>query len=95
MSVLLGTGRKVVAAAGTAVALEASSRQVAGIIIVAETDNGDYIAVGDSTVIEADATRTGVPLAAGDSVTLYEVDLNDVYIDAAVNGEGVTFLYWG
>jgi len=32
-------------------------------------------------------------LAAGDSVTLYDVDLQEVYIDATVSTEGVTFVY--
>ena len=95
MSLKVGQGRKVVAAAGTAVALESSSHQVLGLIITAELDNADTIAVGGSAVIESDTTRTGVPLAAGDSVTIPDVDLNQVYIDAGTNGEGVTFLYWG
>jgi len=90
----IGNGRKVVTTAGTAVPLESKSYGVEYVIITAETDNGDYIAVGGVGVIEADATRTGLPLAAGDSATLYFVDMNQVYIDAAVNGEGVTYVYF-
>ena len=88
-------GRKVVAAAGTAEAIEDNPREVVGVIIVAEVDNTDYIAVGDSDVVESDSTRTGVPLAAGQSVTLYNADLNQIYLDSGANGDGVTYLYWG
>uniref|UniRef100_A0A6M3KKS2 Uncharacterized protein n=1 Tax=viral metagenome TaxID=1070528 RepID=A0A6M3KKS2_9ZZZZ len=98
MTVILTSGRKVVAAAGTAVTLESDRREVAVVIITAETGtvaNTGYIVVGDSDVDETAATRTGHPLAAGDSLTLYGVDLSKVYIDAGVSGDGVTFLYWG
>jgi len=97
MTVGLGCGRKVVAAAGTRVRLESSKREVAGVIITAETGtvaNTGYITVGDVTVIGADATRIGHPLAAGDSLPLYGVDLYEVWIDATVTGDGVTYIYW-
>ena len=88
----IGEGRQIAGTAGTRVAL-ASSTSAKIVIITAETDNTDYVAVAGSTVIEADATRTGTPLAAGDSVTLLVDDLADVYIDVAVNDEGVTYTY--
>jgi len=96
MGLIVGQGRKVVAAAGTAVALVDSAVEVNYVIITAETGtvaNTGYITVGNSEVIGADATRTGHPLAAGDSVTLYAVDLQYIYIDATVTGDGVTFIY--
>ncbi len=40
------------------------------------------------------ATRRGVPLSAGDSYELGIDDLSDVYIDALVSGEGVTYAYF-
>jgi len=89
----IGDGRKVVAAAGTAESLEAATHQVALVIITAETDNADVVAVGGSGVVESDSTRTGVSLNAGDSVTLYNVDLYEIYLDAGTNGEGVTYLW--
>jgi hypothetical protein len=51
------------------------------------------VCVGGSTVIAALATRRGIPLYPGDSVTLIVNDLAIVYIDAMVATEGVTFLY--
>jgi len=86
-------GRKVVAAAGTAEALASSSTIVDYIIITAETNNTGVMAVGDSGVDETVATRTGIPLLAGESATLVGVDLADVYLDAGVSGDGVTYFY--
>jgi hypothetical protein len=37
------------------------------------------------------ATRTGVPLAAGDSIVLQIDNLADIGLDATVSGDGVTF----
>lgn len=86
-------GRKVVASAGTAEALASSSTLVSYIIITAETNNTGVIAVGASTVDETVGTRRGVPLNAGDSISLGAVDLADVYLDSATSGDGVTYLY--
>lgn len=89
----INDGRKVVAAAGTAEALAASTACKL-ITITAETDNTDLIVVGGSTVVAALATRRGVPLDPGDTYELGIDDLSDVYIDALVNGEGVTYAYF-
>jgi len=91
MYIQRGTGRKVVAAAGTAEALVSSSRKITEVIITAETDNTGLIAVGDSAVIAALATRTGTPLNAGESIVLREDDLSNIFIDSTVNGDGVTY----
>lgn len=90
----LTDGRKVVASAGTAVALAASTAAKA-VEIIAETDNTGYIVVGASTVVAALATRRGKPLAAGESTGPIPCDnLAYHFIDATVTGDGVTFLYW-
>lgn len=91
----IGTGRKVVAAAGTAVTLESSSHAVDSVLITAETNNTGTMAVGGAAVVATVATRQGTPLNAGDSITLRLVDLYEVYIDATVTGDGVTFTYIG
>ena len=88
----IGDGRQTVAAAGTAEALAASTTAKV-VFITAETDNTGVIAVGGSTVVAALATRRGTPLLAGDSGVLEIDDLADVYIDATVSGEGVTYTY--
>jgi len=71
-----------------------SSTNVEGVewvAITAETDNTGVITVGGSAVVGALATRKGVPLAVGDSVTLPINNLSDVYLDTTVNGDGVTY----
>lgn len=88
----IGHGRKVVTTAGTDVVLAAST--VAKVVIImAETDNTGIIVVGGSGVDWTLATRTGITLSPGESVTLEVDNLNDVYIDAAVSGDGVTYTY--
>ena len=89
----ISDGRKEVATAGTRVALVASSTPAKIVIITAETDNTEYIVVGGATVVAALATRQGTTLNAGDSITLEIDNLADVYLDATVNTEGVTFVY--
>jgi len=88
----IGDGRKVVATAGAREAL-ASLTPATIVIITAETDNTSYIVIGGATVVAALATRQGTPLNPGDSITLEVDNLADVYLDAMVNGEGVTYTY--
>jgi hypothetical protein len=88
----VGDGRKTVTTPGTAVVL-ATSTSIKEVTCTAELDNTDVVCVGGSTVIAALATRRGIPLYPGDSVTLIVNDLAIVYIDAMVATEGVTFLY--
>lgn len=89
----IADGRKVVTTAGTRVTLAASTacKQV---IITAETDNTGLVVVGGSTVVAALATRQGVPLYAGDSITLEIDNLADVYLDSTVSSDGVTYAYF-
>jgi len=86
-------GRKFVTTAGTAVALSSTSIHVDWVIVTAETNNTGVMAVGASTVVASLTTRRGTPLLAGESVVLTAVDLADVYIDATVSTDGVTFTY--
>ena len=88
----VGDNRQVVTTAGTRVALAASTT-IKEVTITAETDNTDIVVVGGVTCVAALATRRGTPLYPGDSVTIESDNLAEVYIDALVNGEGVTFTY--
>ncbi len=89
------SGRVFVATAGTAVTLVASTTPAKEVTIVAETDNTGVIVVGGSTVVASLATRQGVPLSAGDAFTMSVPgnDLEKIYLDSTVNGDGVTYLY--
>ena len=95
MALSIESNRKVVTKAGTAEALEDAARGVEYVIIQSETDNTGLIAVGDSNVVAATGSQKGTMLNVGDSMTLLLVDLNDIYIDSAIDGDGVTYLFVG
>lgn len=84
-------GRRTVTTAGTAVQLSGTSTAIKRVTIAAETDNTNYIVVGASTVVAALATRRGIPLGPGDTITLRVDNLTDVWLNSLVDGEGVTF----
>lgn len=88
----ISDGRKTVATAGTRETLAASTA-CKWVTITAETDNTGLVVVGGTTVVASLSTRQGTPLYAGDSVTIYIDNLNDVNLDVTVNGDGVTYTY--
>lgn len=83
-------GRLVVTTAGTRVAFTSGTAK--SIIITAENDNTGIIVVGGSTVVAALATRRGIPLAPGESISLEIEDLSQLYLDSTVSTDGVTFI---
>lgn len=92
-------GRKVVTLAGTREPLTPEvdgdppvTDETTSVVVYAETDNTGTIVVGDSTVIATLATRRGIPLAAGDSVTVNITQLPFIYIDATISGDGVSWI---
>lgn len=85
-------GRKVVATAGVAERLVASSLPVAWVDIQA-LRNTQYMAVGASTVVVAVGTERGTVLGPEVPVRYENVNLYDIWLDAEVNGEGVNFTY--
>lgn len=87
---ILKHGQKTVATAGTEEALVASSVSlVAGLVeIKALPANTGVMYVGLNPVTSA----TGFPLSAGESVVLHINDLQTIYIDSTVNGEGVAYI---
>ena len=81
-------GEKTIAAAGTAEALEGTSRRVRGLIIVAKSGNTNPIFLGGSDV---DSSTNG-GLTAGNSITLEGlVDTGEIFLDVTTNDEGVDF----
>lgn len=90
------SGRTVVTTAGTRVQL-GSSVAVKILTITAETDNAaGVMTFGGPDVVGALATRKGTPLAAGVSYKFEEGeidDLADVWLDATISGDGVTYTY--
>jgi hypothetical protein len=81
------TGKTTVTTAGTRVVL-ASAQAITSVTIKALAANTGTIYVGGSSV----ASTNGFQLAKSESVSMDITDLSTVYIDASVNGEGVTYL---
>jgi hypothetical protein len=88
----VGHGVKVVAAAGTDEALAASTA-AKWVMIQAQTDNLNKVAVGATGVDATVATGTGVLLDPGDVVTIPCDNLADIFVDALTSGEGVRYVY--
>jgi len=81
------SGQKNVTTAGTRVAL-GSDQEYKKINIIAKSTNTGNIFVGDNTV----STSIGCILPPGGYVTLEFVNTNEIYIDSAVSGEGVSWM---
>jgi hypothetical protein len=84
------SGQTTVAAAGTEVVL--GTVAVNGPLMVkALPTNTDLVYIGN--VEGAVSSTTGLPLEAGDAVIFNQVGtLRSIWVDAAVNGEGVAWL---
>ena len=96
----LTDGIKVVAAAATPEALSATSQAAHWLLIAAHEDNTGACWVGASTVVgAADGTQRGflVPEVVGDTreplLLQGPLDLADVYVDVATNGDSAYFAY--
>jgi hypothetical protein len=88
----IADNRKVIATAGTAETLAATTA-CKEVTLTAMLANTGIVVVGGSTVVAAQSTRRGTPLAAGDSYTLTIDDLVKIYLDVTVSGEGVVYSY--
>jgi len=85
----LGQGEKLVGSAGTRETLVAATESIKGVFIKALLTNTDAIYVGNVTV----AAANGYPLGAGETIYVDIDDAVKVYLDAAVGGEGVRYLF--
>ncbi len=86
-------GRKVVASAGTAEPLVNETLHVIWVTIQALRTNTDYVAIGASTVKVAEGVERGEILSAESAAPIENVDLNTIYVNSIIDGEGVSFLY--
>lgn len=92
-STQISAGRKTITSAGTAEALVSSTTTAKRVIISALTDNTDVCYIGNSAAKATDNAEVGIPLYASNTIELYVADLKNIYIDARVSGEGVTYYY--
>lgn len=85
---IVGNGLTTVTTAGTAVQVQ-STTAIKSLTIRALKSNTGLIFVGSSAVSSAN----GFQLSPQETVSLDIDNTSKVYIDAAVSGEGVTFIY--
>jgi len=78
-------GTRTVAAAGTPVPLTAGSTAARKVMVQADLNNTGNILVGNAT------SQSNV-LLPGDNLEIEVDDLDELYIDSTVNGEGVNYL---
>lgn len=83
------SGRHVCAAAGTPD--QFPSQAMARVDMTAETSNTGLVLIGDASVDESSGTRAGVPLEPGDSYSVEIDNLNALYIDSKISGDGVSY----
>lgn len=94
------TINKTITTAGTRVAVSSTSLKVKKIIIAGHAANTGHIYVGDSTVSATVGLHLKVgapPIVIGDVEVAGRddyFDLADMYVDASVNGEKVSILYF-
>jgi len=89
------SGRKTITTANTPEQITATSTPIKSVTIQALPGNVGSIAIGSSNAVRASAAANmnGIILEAGDAYPVYVDNLNKVWIDASVNGEGVTYMY--
>lgn len=92
----IGDGRKVCSTAGTA--SQFSSQACKYVLITGLENNTDIVVIGGASVVAAASgggtTRTGIPISPLQQVRLEISNMNLLYIDAVVSGEGVSFAYF-
>ncbi len=89
-------GTKAVTTSGTAVPLVATATDAQSIFVQAKTGNTGAIYLGDSAVDKASSKQ--ITLLQSQAVTFgqdggYKLDVNEFYIDADNNNDGVDFVY--
>jgi hypothetical protein len=84
------SGQKTVTSAGTAVTL--GSQQINGTIRIKALDtNSGIVAVGNDGADDVTVSN-GYRMAANEDTVISVGNLAEVYLDSAVNGEGVSWL---
>ena len=87
-------GRRVVTTAGTAVQLSTTSTICQLVQITALVTNTAVVFVGGSDVLTTVGSENGTPLNPGDTWEAPMQNLTQVYLDARVSGEGVSYLFF-
>jgi hypothetical protein len=84
------SGQKTVTAAGTAERISTGQKVNGAVMVKALPGNTGLVYVGN---VDGDVDSTnGMPLSAGEALVFNRVgDLAEIWVDAAVNGEGIAW----
>lgn len=89
------SGRKAVAAAGTAEQLVSTSTHCFMIIVCADLGNSNPVVIGNSSVVAAEGSQVGTVLVPGNPPLLLLIDdVNKIYVDAITNNDAVCYTYF-
>jgi hypothetical protein len=87
------TGQKNVTTSGTPVQIDAIDLQgKQEVAVKAKLSNTGIISVGFSSATALKTSSSHFKLYAGDSVRVVVDDLDEVWIDSTVNGEGIEYI---
>lgn len=88
----LSGGKKTVTNAGTAECLVSSTKPCAGVIIQALRTNTGFIFIGGTDVLGTAGSENGISITPAQTIMIPANNLNVIYLDATVSGEGVTYI---
>lgn len=89
----ISDGRKTITVAGTREQLSSSSIPAKKVVIQALQTNTGMISVGGLTVVAASGVERGYIIPPFNSITIMVTNLNLIYLDSTVSGEGVSYIY--
>jgi hypothetical protein len=87
----IGSGKKIISTAGVKETLVSSSTPCKEVLIMALPDNTGEIWIGDNNV--SASSKIGIVLYKNDAVSIQIDNLQKIYLDATVDGEGVSYIY--
>jgi len=87
----IGSGKKTITTAGVKETLVSSSTPCKEVLIMALPSNTGEIWVGDSNV--SATNKVGIVLYKNDAVSIQIDNLQKIYLDATVSGDGVSYIY--
>ncbi len=89
------SGRKAIAAVGTAEKILAASTACYRVDISADLGNTGIVVIGGSGVVAANGSMEGVVLTPGNPpYTILTDDVSKIYADVQTNGDAVCFTYY-
>jgi hypothetical protein len=88
---IIGSGKKIITTAGVKETLVSSSTPCKEVLVMALPTNTGEIWVGDANVSASD--KIGIVLYKGDAISIQIDNLQKIYLDATVDGDGVSFIY--